>query len=295
MVRACARDPAPRVRCSSSFRRRCRHRRGGGGGPRMPAPTGSRVVNTLPGLLVDVERRRPALGFGTGGVSGSALLPIGILATWRVYRATRAPIIGVGGIARAEDVLQYLIAGASAVAVGTAALRDPRLPERVVADLASWCSAGHCFHPGPDGNAGVARMTATPIVALDVATLDDALALVDRLGASCRLLQGGKRAVHGGGTGDAGGAAHSREAGLPRPEAARHTEHGARGGPRRRIARGIAAHGACRGRRGDAAGGGGRRGSFVRGARRYRADLARRRNAGGRLGSRPRRRGRRGR
>ncbi len=101
--------------------------------------SGLTLVNTLPGLLVDVERRRPVLGFGTGGVSGSALLPIGILATWRVYRATRAPIIGVGGIARAEDVLQYLMAGASAVAVGTAALRNPRLPEALVADLASWC------------------------------------------------------------------------------------------------------------------------------------------------------------
>jgi dihydroorotate dehydrogenase (NAD+) catalytic subunit len=100
---------------------------------------GVTLVNTLPGLLVDVERRRPTLGFGTGGVSGPGLLPIGVLATWKVWRATKAPIIGVGGIATAQDALQYFIAGAAAVAVGTAALQDPRLPEQLVIDLASWC------------------------------------------------------------------------------------------------------------------------------------------------------------
>ncbi|MGQ0643583.1 MAG: dihydroorotate dehydrogenase [Gemmatimonadaceae bacterium] len=101
---------------------------------------GLTLVNTLPGLVVDVEHRRPALGFGTGGVSGPGLLPIGVLATAKVYRATRAPIIGVGGVASAIDALQYIIAGASAVAVGTAALRDPRTPERIVRELARWCS-----------------------------------------------------------------------------------------------------------------------------------------------------------
>jgi dihydroorotate dehydrogenase (NAD+) catalytic subunit len=101
---------------------------------------GITVVNTWPGLLIDVEHRRPALGFGTGGVSGPGLLPVGILATWKVWKATGAPIIGVGGITTATDALQYLIAGASGVAVGTAALRDPRLPERLVRDLEAWCT-----------------------------------------------------------------------------------------------------------------------------------------------------------
>lgn len=101
--------------------------------------TGISVVNTWPGLLIDVEQRRPALGFGTGGVSGAGLLPVGILATWKVWKATHAPIIGVGGIASATDVLQYLIAGAAAVAIGTAALRDPRLPGRIVHELGDWC------------------------------------------------------------------------------------------------------------------------------------------------------------
>ena len=100
---------------------------------------GLSVVNTLPGMLVDVEKRKPILGFGTGGMSGAALLPIGVLATWRVHRATGAPIIGTGGVATAIDALQYILAGATAVAIGTAALRNPRVPERVVMDLASWC------------------------------------------------------------------------------------------------------------------------------------------------------------
>lgn len=103
---------------------------------------GVTLVNTVPGLVIDVERRRPALGFGTGGVSGAAILPVGVLATWKVSRALpRVPIIGVGGVASATDALQYILAGASLVAIGTAAMREPRLPERVVADLARWCSA----------------------------------------------------------------------------------------------------------------------------------------------------------
>ena len=102
---------------------------------------GLTLVNTLPGLLVDVERRRPVLGFGSGGVSGAALLPIGVLATWKVTRALSVPVIGVGGVASAGDALQYLMAGATLVGVGTAAMRDPRLPARIVHDLARWCAA----------------------------------------------------------------------------------------------------------------------------------------------------------
>ena len=102
---------------------------------------GLSLVNTIPGLVIDVERRRPALGFGTGGVSGDALLPVGVLAVWKVSRAVDVPLIGVGGISSGSDAIQYLIAGASLVAIGTAALRDPRVPERVVRELAEWCDA----------------------------------------------------------------------------------------------------------------------------------------------------------
>jgi dihydroorotate dehydrogenase (NAD+) catalytic subunit len=99
------------------------------------------LVNTLPALVVDVERRRPALGYGTGGLSGAALLPVGVRATWMVRRAVSVPIVGVGGISRGTDAVQYLMAGASLVALGTAALRDPRAPERVVRELDAWCRA----------------------------------------------------------------------------------------------------------------------------------------------------------
>jgi dihydroorotate dehydrogenase (NAD+) catalytic subunit len=97
------------------------------------------LVNTLPGLVIDVAKRRPALGFGTGGVSGPGLLPVGVLATWKVAKAVTLPIIGVGGVTSAEDALQYIVAGATLVGVGTAALRDPRTPERIVQGLEKWC------------------------------------------------------------------------------------------------------------------------------------------------------------
>jgi len=101
--------------------------------------SGISVVNTLPGLVIDVESRQPVLGFGTGGVSGPGLLPVGVLATYKVGKAVSLPVIGVGGIARATDIVQYVIAGASLTAIGTAAMQHPRLPEKLVADLADWC------------------------------------------------------------------------------------------------------------------------------------------------------------
>jgi dihydroorotate dehydrogenase (NAD+) catalytic subunit len=87
------------------------------------------LVNTLPGTL---EGR---LGSGFGGVSGPALLPIGVLATRRVRERVGLPVIGVGGIRTAADAREYLGAGAALVAVGTAALADPRVPERIVRGL----------------------------------------------------------------------------------------------------------------------------------------------------------------
>lgn len=100
---------------------------------------GLTLVNTMPGLVVDTAHRRPKIGFGTGGVSGPALLPMGLLATWRVSRALpTVPIIGLGGISTADDAVQYLLAGASLVGVGTAALRNPRAPERILAGLRRW-------------------------------------------------------------------------------------------------------------------------------------------------------------
>ena len=99
------------------------------------------LVNTIPGLVIDVETRRPALGFGRGGVSGEGLLPVGLLAVWRVSRAVNAPLIGIGGVSKGTDVVQYMLAGATLVGMGTAAMKDPRAPERVLKELAAWCDS----------------------------------------------------------------------------------------------------------------------------------------------------------
>jgi len=100
---------------------------------------GISVVNTLPGLVIDTGTRKPALGFGTGGVSGAGLMPVGVLATYKVAKAVKLPVIGVGGIAKATDIIQYIIAGASLVAVGTAVMQEPRLAVKLVHDLDRWC------------------------------------------------------------------------------------------------------------------------------------------------------------
>jgi dihydroorotate dehydrogenase (NAD+) catalytic subunit len=94
------------------------------------------VVNTLPGLLFAEAGTSHRLGNGNGGVSGPVLLPIGVLAAARVVERTEGmPVIGVGGVRSAADVRQYLRVGALLVGIGTAALADPRLPERIIQDL----------------------------------------------------------------------------------------------------------------------------------------------------------------
>jgi dihydroorotate dehydrogenase (NAD+) catalytic subunit len=93
------------------------------------------VVNTVPGLLLAGDGAH-RLGNGNGGVSGPVLLPVGLLAVARVVERTGGlPVIGVGGVRSAADVRQYLRVGASLVGLGTAALADPRLPERIVREL----------------------------------------------------------------------------------------------------------------------------------------------------------------
>ncbi len=104
---------------------------------------GFSVVNTMPGFLYQGNHGRShakaRLGAGNGGVSGPALLPVGVLATRRVCERTGLPVVGIGGIRLVEDVEQYLEAGAVLVGVGTAALADPRCPERLAA---AWRSRG---------------------------------------------------------------------------------------------------------------------------------------------------------
>jgi dihydroorotate dehydrogenase (NAD+) catalytic subunit len=96
---------------------------------------GISAVNTMPGLLFSGDSRA-RLGNGNGGVSGPGLLPVGVLAVARIVeRIGPTPVIGVGGVRSADDVRQYLKVGAALVAIGTGALADPRLPQRIIADL----------------------------------------------------------------------------------------------------------------------------------------------------------------
>lgn len=99
------------------------------------------LTNTLAGLVIDTETRRPVLGAGRGGVSGAALHPVAVRAVYDVREAMpEVPIVGVGGVARGVDAVEMLLAGASAVQVGTAIFADPRAPWRVLAELTEWCA-----------------------------------------------------------------------------------------------------------------------------------------------------------
>jgi dihydroorotate dehydrogenase (NAD+) catalytic subunit len=101
---------------------------------------GLTLVNTLLGLSIDVEHRRPALGAGGGGLSGAAVHPVAVRAVWECRAAFgEAPIVGVGGVSTGADAVELLMAGADAVQVGTATFRQPRAPWRVLRELEQWC------------------------------------------------------------------------------------------------------------------------------------------------------------
>ena len=93
------------------------------------------LVNTYQGMAVDWRRKRPVLGNVTGGLSGPAIKPLALCAVWKVSRAVDIPIIGVGGISCIDDVMEFLVAGASAVQIGTASFFDPGLSSRLVVEL----------------------------------------------------------------------------------------------------------------------------------------------------------------
>ena len=95
-------------------------------------------INTLLGLAIDVETRRPKLAFGTGGLSGPAIRPVAVRMTWQVARAVKIPVIGIGGIGEAADVLEFMIAGARAVQIGTANFVDPGVYDRILAGLRAY-------------------------------------------------------------------------------------------------------------------------------------------------------------
>ena len=98
------------------------------------------LVNTVLGMVIDIDARRPALGAGGGGLSGRAIHPVAVRAVHDVHAALPdLPIVGVGGVATGEDAVELLMAGASAVQVGTATFADPKAPRSVLEGLGDWC------------------------------------------------------------------------------------------------------------------------------------------------------------
>lgn len=97
------------------------------------------VINTLVGMAIDVEKRQPRLRFLTGGLSGPAIKPVALRMVWEACQAVKIPVIGVGGIASTEDALEFLIAGASAVQVGTANFYRPDASQHIALGLQEYC------------------------------------------------------------------------------------------------------------------------------------------------------------
>ena len=93
------------------------------------------LINTLPGMAIDIHTKKPKLGNVTGGLSGPAIRPIALRMVWQVVRAVSVPVIGMGGIMTAEDALEFMIAGARAIAVGTANFVNPRAALEIVAGI----------------------------------------------------------------------------------------------------------------------------------------------------------------
>ena len=101
------------------------------------------LVNTFVSLAIDVETRRPRIANVTGGLSGPAIKPIAVRMVHDVSRTVRIPIVGMGGILSAEDAAEFMMAGATAVQVGTASYADPRAVENIANGLKRWCASHH--------------------------------------------------------------------------------------------------------------------------------------------------------
>ncbi|MEK6398250.1 MAG: HisA/HisF-related TIM barrel protein, partial [Terriglobus sp.] len=101
------------------------------------------LVNTFLSLAIDVKTRKPKIANVTGGLSGPAIKPIAVRMVWEVARSVNIPIVGMGGIVKPEDAVEFLLAGATAVEVGTASYADPRAVEKISTGLTHWCAANN--------------------------------------------------------------------------------------------------------------------------------------------------------
>jgi dihydroorotate dehydrogenase (NAD+) catalytic subunit len=102
------------------------------------------LINTLMGMAIDVERRQPLLSIGTGGLSGPAIKPVALRMVWQVAKAVKIPVVGLGGISTAVDAVEFLMAGATAIEIGTANFLDPTVTIKVRDGLNEWLDRHGC-------------------------------------------------------------------------------------------------------------------------------------------------------
>jgi dihydroorotate dehydrogenase (NAD+) catalytic subunit len=101
-------------------------------------------INTLMGMAIDIEKRCPKLSIGTGGLSGPAVKPVALRMVWQVARAVKIPVIGLGGIMTAQDAIEFLMAGASAIEIGTANFIDPTATVKVAQGIDAFLEKHGC-------------------------------------------------------------------------------------------------------------------------------------------------------
>ena len=102
------------------------------------------LINTLMGMSIDIEKRRSRLSIGTGGLSGPAVKPVAVRMVWQVAKAVKIPVVGLGGIMSAEDAIEFLMAGATAIEIGTANFIDPAVTIKVRDGISNWLDSHGC-------------------------------------------------------------------------------------------------------------------------------------------------------
>ncbi len=102
------------------------------------------LINTLMGMAIDIERRRPVLSIATGGLSGPAVKPVALRMVWQVAKAVQIPVVGLGGISNAHDAIEFIMAGATAIEIGTQNFVDPSVTVKVIDGINSWLDSHGC-------------------------------------------------------------------------------------------------------------------------------------------------------
>lgn len=106
------------------------------------------LINTLMGMVIDIEKRKPVLSIATGGMSGPAVKPVAVRCVWQVAKAVDIPVVGLGGIMTAHDAIEFLLAGASAIEIGTANFIDPAVTVKVANGINEWLDQHGCQSVG---------------------------------------------------------------------------------------------------------------------------------------------------